>query len=354
MGDPFVNLSINDLTECINNTEFKVKHDPHNSVKDEFNKFVNKEISQRRKNSSISDMRDFHNHIKRTLIQNISDIYRLKTKTQRLNCLDIAVGRGGDLFKWESSGINNVFGFDKSRDSIESINPFNQGAQERYRNSKNLNVNVEFMVGNAIQPTLELINGIVSFMKKNDIHGFELMSCQFAMHYFFQSEVALRNTFKAFSPLIKKGGYYIGTTVNGKKITGLLKQNNSYESRLLSITKKYRSITPRKAYGNEYTFKLNDSVDQGNYFNTIGESNEYLVNLQELKNIAMEYNFEPVYLNLFEQLPGKKNEYTSSSDFISFEEIYNLPRHGAWKGKSLNPDELEINNLYTTFIFIKR
>ena len=355
--DSFVQLSINDLVACING-DFKVNYPPHNQVKNEFEKFVNKEISDRRKNSTVSDMRNFHNFIKRTLIRNVCELYRVQQKKPDISLLDIAVGRGGDLYKFHEVGIKNVFGFDKSSDSIESINPFNQGAQERYRHylegpDKN-KVNIEFSVGDAIQPSIELVNKIIAFMKNNNIHGFDILSCQFAVHYFFQSETALHNVFKAFSPLIKKGGYFIGTTVNGTKITSLLQTSNEYNSDLLQITKRYRANVPRKAYGNQYTFKINDTIDQGNYFNTMGVSIEYLVSIPELIRVAGEYNFVPVFLNFFEPIPNKKNTYATTNEFVSFDDIYKLPKHGSWKGKSLNPDEQVLNNLYTTFVFVKK
>jgi mRNA (guanine-N7-)-methyltransferase len=345
--DEFVKLNINDLVLCIKNNDFKLKDNPKKSVKVEFDKFVNSEISKRRKNSSISLLRTFHNNIKKTLIESISNLYRLTHKPE-INCLDIAVGRGGDLYKWNSANIKNVFGFDKSRDSIESINPFNQGAIERYSKSTGLKVNVEFAVGDAVQPTVELINTLSSFMKRNNINGFEIMSCQFALHYFFQSETALRNMFQIFGQFVKKGGYFFGTTVDGKKVTELLGSTSSFNSKLLTITKKFKSINPRKPYGNQYIFKINDSVDQGNYFNTMGESVEYLVNLEQFKAIASEYKFVPVYLNFFEPIPGKNNAYTTSPDFVSFDDIYNLSPK-----KSLSEEEIPINNLYTTFVFMK-
>lgn len=369
--EDFVNLSISDLIECINQPGIKVKEPPHNFVKNEFDKFVNKEISQRRKNSSISDLRNFHNFIKRVLIENVSELYRKQHPREDLNLLDLACGRGGDLFKFESAGIKNVFGFDKSETSIESIDPFDQGAKARY-NNQNLHVNVEFFVNDAMQPTQELINKLGVFMNKHklinkkipSLTGFQIMSCQFAMHYFFQSEIALRNVLGTFSQFLKKGGYFIGTTVNGKKISNLLGNSPSFDSTLLNITKNFKSIAPRLPYNNSYNFKINDTFDKGNYFNTMGVSTEYLVNLTELKRVAAEYNLQPVYLNFFEPL---NSSFTTSPDFISFEEIYELakpitagsirsgsvPAHGKWKGKSLTEDELVINNLYTTFIFVK-
>ena len=232
----FVKLELsdlNDLVNCIKGNDFRVTKSPHNQVKDEFNKFVKREISERRKNSSITSLRTFHNEIKRVLIENVSRLFNF------VNLLDIAVGRGGDISKWKSAGIKNVFGFDKSRDSIESINPFNQGARERLRNFKDIKVNVKFETGDAIQPSKELMESISSFMKINEIKAFEILSCQFAVHYFFQSETALRNVFNTFSPLVKQGGYFIGTTVDGKKIIELLQRESRFDSPLLNITKKY-------------------------------------------------------------------------------------------------------------------
>ena len=359
MSSEFVKLSIEDLLGCIHSkdqegNDVKVNYPPHNKVKDEFNAFVNKEISERRKNSTVSTLRAFHNFIKRILITNIVNLYRSQHR-EEINLLDIAVGRGGDMFKWNEAGIDHVFGFDKSNTSIHSINPFDQGAKERYAKAQGLHTKIEYTVGDAMQPSRELMEEILVFMNKHKLiknpnPGFQLISCQFAMHYFFQSEIALDNMFQAFSPLLKKGGYFIGTTVDGKSISSLLQKNTSFESNILEIKKKFRAMSPKKPFGNAYTFKLNDTLDQGNYFNTMGESIEYLVSINVLKEVAKKYNLVPVYLNFFESIPGKKNAYTTSPDFISFKSIYDL--HTFKKGK-LSDDELLVNNLYTTFVFLK-
>ena len=338
-----VNLKLNDLIACINKPGLNVMDPPGESVKKQFSLFVNKEISDRRKNSSISSLRSFHNEIKRQLIENIS---RLSGKT---SLLDIAVGRGGDISKWKSSNIRNVFGFDKSRDSIESINPFNQGARERLRNFRGVKVEIEFGVGDATQPTPELLKSIQQFMLRKNISGFEILSCQFALHYFFQSETALRTVFENFGKLVKPGGYFIGTSVDGQRIIDLLKQNRQFNSTLLTVTKSYKAVAPRSKYNNMYTFKINDSFDQGNYFNTMGESVEYLVFIQELTRIAKEYNFEPQHFNFFEPIPNKRDEYPKTAGFVSFEEIYKRKLID----NQLSPEELPINNLYTTFVFKK-
>jgi mRNA (guanine-N7-)-methyltransferase len=357
MEDKFVQLSISDLLHCINNNDFKVVTPPHNPVKDEFKKFVNKEISERRKNSSIGSMRTFHNFIKRILIENVVKLYRSHHKGEEICVLDIACGRGGDIFKYQSAGVSHVFAFDKSAESIESINPFNEGAVSRYNSSKGtLSVNIEFAVGDATKPTPDLFQKIGIFMdthklinKKNNVFtGFQIMSCQFAMHYFFQSEIALRNVLSMFSRFLRNGGYFIGTCINGAEITKLLEKEKAFKSSILEI--ELKNYKPRKAFGNEYTFQINDLIDQGNYFNTLGVSTEYLVNMDTLVKIADEYNLKPVYFNLFEQIPGSRN-YTSSNGFVSFRDIHEL---GIFKQAKLKQEEILINNLYTTFVFVKR
>jgi len=353
----FVELSISDLLHCINNNDFKVVTPPHNPVKDEFKKFVNKEISERRKNSSIGSMRTFHNFIKRVIIENVTKLYRSHHKGEEICLLDIACGRGGDIFKYQSAGISYVFAFDRSEESITSINPFNEGAISRYNSSKStLSVKIDFAVGDATNPTPDLIQKIGVFMKthklinqKNRVFtGFQILSCQFAMHYFFQSEIALRNMLSMFSQFLRKGGYFIGTCINGAEIIKLLGKEKTFRSSILEIEMKdYR---PRRHFGNEYTFQINDLIDQGNYFNTLGMSTEYLVNMDILVKIAGEYGLQPVYFNLFEQIPGSRN-YTSSNGFVSFKDIHEL---GVFKKAKLTQEEILVNNLYTTFVFVKQ
>jgi len=368
--DTFIKPSLEDLLGCINGKDQdgkdfvvvkKRENDPDRLVKVEFEKYVNRKNDERRKMSTVSNLRSFHNFIKQTLITNVTNLYKSQHPKEQISLLDIAVGRGGDMWKWAEAGIANVYGFDKSTESINSINPFDQGAKERYLKAKEKFKKFplcEYNVGNAIQPTPELIDSIQSFSIKHKLinknpkfSGFQIMSCQFAMHYFFHSEVALRNVLGVFSNFLRTGGYFIGTTVDGRKITKLLGKEKNYNSDLLSIEKRYSAETPTDPFGKGYIFRLNDTVDKGNYFNTIGESLEYLVYFEKLIKIASEYNLQPVYLNFFERI--KNNEYTRTDypipHFVSFEEIYKLVNFK----KQLNPNEIEINNLYSTFVFIK-
>ena len=64
-------------------------------------------------NNSIDNLRKFHNYIKKQLIiQNSKNI-------NANNLLDIASGRGGDMFKWRTAGLQSVFAFDNHKESVE-------------------------------------------------------------------------------------------------------------------------------------------------------------------------------------------------------------------------------------------
>jgi mRNA (guanine-N7-)-methyltransferase len=328
--DDFVKLELSDLLKCINGkdadgNDFRTTTPPHNKVKDEFNKFVKKEITQRRNLSTIAGMRKFHNYIKRTLIVNVA------SKFKNPNLIDIAVGRGGDISKWEEAGIKNVFGFDYNTESIHSVNPFNQGANERYRLSKK-KVKAEFEVGDATDPSQELLNKLNLFTKKNKV---QIVSCQFALHYFFKNDYSLNNVLKLVSSHLQRGGYFIGTTTDSTKIKEYIKSG------------KQNVLFDIKSNKGSYTFKINDAQDEGNYFNTIPESIEYYTDFKKLTSLASEYNLVPDNTNFFEKngnafthlnFPGEPIKNT-----LLFEDIPN----------DLSPDEKELNSLYTVFVFKK-
>lgn len=380
--EDFVFLSIEDLVNCIkDHSASRTITLPEISVKEKFEEFVEKETSARRDNSTISQMRKLHNFVKQTLFENITGMIK-----SPVNCLDIAVGRGGDMWKWNSAGIVNVFGFDRSSESIKSINPFNQGAEERYLvNRSKLKVAITYTVGDAVGPQSDIIQQIEAYKTAKKITGFELLSCQFAMHYFFRSPETLGLLFTRFSPLVKRGGYFMGTCVDGAKIKRLLGESHEYTSDILRIHKLKQK---NSLYGSAYTFEILDQYDKGNYFNSMGVSTEYLVDVPELVKVAGLHGFKPVFLNFFERVIGK-NEFTRLDyiksrplTFLNFEEIYpgylvlmekltieklelkikkkRLKREDfqtefekEMKKILLTPEQEVINGLYTTFIFIK-
>jgi hypothetical protein len=360
-----IKLDINDLINCLNNQP--------NKMKAEFQKFVNETNVERRKNSSIIRMRDYHNWVKRTLIESV--VYKISNSGTGIYLLDIAVGRGGDLDKWNKAGIKGVFGFDANPDSIYSIDPFNPGAKQRLetyqiKDSKNkLKENIVYEVGNAISPTGELLDKIDSYLAKNSIKGFQIVSCQFALHYFYGHRLNLQRVMQLVSMYLTKGGYFIGTTINGDKIRKFFSSRRSkqHDSPLFSVSidKYYPKLdlyNDNTVFGQKYLFKINDSGDIGNYFNTTGTSTEFVVSFEKLTEICESVGLYPVTQNFLE--PYKDGKLTRFPETVGpnrknkFPNIYSFDESvHSWTPKGngyMNQEERDLNSLYSAFVFVKR
>ena len=342
------NLSITNLLQCLQTSGVKQQF-----IEDIGPEKYNTIIQDMRNESTIIAMRDFHNWIKLVMISNVVKLLPYKSK---ISLLDIAVGRGGDLAKWNKSNITYVFGFDKNEKSINNDDPENPGATERLASFKGSRFkDIKFMVGNALKPSKELISSIDTFVSNNKLRGFNIVSCQFALHYFFQSETHLRIILTLVSKYLTKGGFFIGTTTNGDTIKNLFKETKEkvYSTGLFRIQRNFAK-TPKTPFGNEYNFTIFDTKDKANYFNTIGVSTEYLVNFKVLEELAASYGLVPVKLNLFEDYnEGKDKMFVETKkNTIPFNTILKL---GKWtpKTKDLSKEEKELNSLYTTFVFTK-
>ena len=290
-----------------------------------------------RKESSIYAMRNFHNWVKLLLISNSIQLYKKNnTRQKTISLLDIA--------EWNKSGVDYVHGFDISKNSVQEAND----RLSVFKNNRMKKVILE--VGDATDP------------KKVITDKFQIVSCQFAFHYFTDSVETLRNVFKLVSNTLVSGGFFIGTTINKDKLLELFRctKKTTVKRTLFKIHRDFKALQRPKPFGQEYTFTILDTQDQGNYFNTIPESTEYLVDFQKLNEIALEYSLVPFTQNFFES-------YKSEGNNTNFAEIRNcklpnvqpfdeiLPRWIPQKGTpSLNENEMELNSLYCTFVYQKR
>ena len=316
------NLSITNLLQCLE--ESNVKQNFKESISEKDYNLILKEM---RNESTIIGMRDLHNWIKLVLISNCINFTKQQIKPREISLLDIAVGRGGDLAKWNKSDVKYVFGFDSNDKSINSTDQDNPGAIQRKIDFKGLKIeDVHFEVGDA---TTINQNNISEFKSKHSLKGFQIVSCQFGLHYFFKSEQSLRKVLSLVSDNLVSGGLFIGTTINGNNVKNLFKNISTkvYSSELFRIERKFPKRVV-KEFGNEYTFTIFDTRDRSNYFNTMGVSTEYLVNFQVLEDLAKEYKLTPVKLNFFEDYKmGKTTKYTElKSNVMSFDTIYDLDK----------------------------
>ena len=321
-------------------------------------------------------LRDFHNLVvKNRLINSISKIGD--------TLIDYAVGRGGDIPKWNAAKLSFVFGIDYSKDNI--LNP-KSGVCSRYLNYKQKFIGVPdalFVHGNSnknIKDTSAFITeqdkviaqAVFGIGKKEGLpkgviksfgianEGFNISSIQFALHYMFENIDTLNNFLINISQCTKLNGYFIGTCFNGKKIFKLLnglKEKEIYA--YLNEEQNYKLLEITKQYTNTV---FNDDISSLGYAIDIYQSSinknirEYLVNFEYLTMRLENYGFVPL---TNEEL--KKIGFTKSVD--SFEILYDEMLTNI-KSKKLNvsnvgeaqqmlKSEKEISFLNNYFIYKK-
>lgn len=241
------------------------------------------------------NMRIFNNFVKRNLIENAAAQFENPT------LFDISVGRGGDLDKWYKAGIKKVRGIDPNEESIkEAVDRFEERNKKDAKFSR-AKLDYMFKTGRITDKTVVL--------PKDE---FEIISCQFTLHYFFESPEMLERVVRRVSEKLVPGGLFIGTTIIGERIN----QMNTEEVEINFIDDR------------SYNFKLKDIEESGNYFN-IQDQVEYLVDFDEFVELCEKHGLQLKYR-------------------VSFEEMHKL-----WPDKNMKKYEKDISFMYDSFIFRK-
>lgn len=257
------------------------------------------------------NMKNFHNlYVKKNLIKFVSN------KGDTL--IDYACGKGGDLSKWIYSKLSFVFGIDNSKDNIE--NRLN-GACARYLNAKKKNKSIlqaMFVNGNSgfnikdgqgietdkeikIVKTIfgdgkESVGAGVDKLYRIAEQGFNISSCQFALHYFFKDPKMLNGFMTNIAQCTKLNGYFIGTAYDGKTIFNKL--INKKKNETIQLTHQNKKVWEIKKEYDSNEFK-DDSSSIGYKITVFQESinqyiSEYLINFNYLKRVMEQYGFEPL------------------------------------------------------------
>ena len=336
--------------------------------------------------SSTIAMRNFHNRfVKNKLITAVAKPGN--------NLIDYAVGKAGDMPKWIQSKLDFVFGIDKSSNNIHNTV---DGACARYLNERKTHRRMSdamFVVGNSglnirsgkafttdkdkqigaaifgSGPKDPNILGMGVYKKYGaGENGFNISSCQFALHYFFESPSILNAFMRNIAECTQLNGYFIGTCYDGKKIFDLLKSKNIGENYLLmndnniicEITKQYSETGfPEDDLSIGYAI----DVAQESINNRI---REYLVNFTYLTRIMDDYGFVLITddesrhmgfnhaTGLFDELftmleneikqnPSKKSEYKNAPYMSNSEKKLSfLNRYFIFKKvRSVNAEKIE-------------
>jgi hypothetical protein len=263
-------------------------------------------------------LRNFHNWCKSLLFDAVSGA-GAGAGTARPTLIDYAVGRGGDIQKWKNANLSFVFGVDVHKDNIE--NPVS-GVCARYLDMQKTNRRLfkgMFVSGNS---TLNLRTGealisdkdkqitraVFGMGEKNaeklgrgvyDVfglgaEGFQISSCQFAIHYFFETPKTLHNFLVNVSECTKVGGFFIGTCFDGDEVFRLLRNYSKEAGETIFSDRGAKLCEIIKMY--DFASFPDDELSIGYAINVYQESinkvlREYLVKFSYLVRLMELYGF---------------------------------------------------------------
>jgi hypothetical protein len=291
-------------------------------------------------------LRKLHNYIKNKLISAVCSV-----GNRPISIMDTSIGRGGDIRKYlySKNKIDFLLGLDISGDVNNAAKRFYletkdkpramfiqydtsesirdgfgyKGSDEMIERNRNL-INIIYNKNKSIPKEYTRIEKIY---RKIADKGFDVISSQFTIHYYFKDEMTLRGYLQNLSDNCNKGGYFIGTCYDGSKLFDLLKDKDEYsmhyehENLVFSIKKDYEIDNFEYDKSNiKPLFGQKINVEMS----SIGQSiTEYLVNFDLLKDMMKLYKFRPVKLDLRGIYNGifNKDEYSLEDGIGSFSAI---------------------------------
>ena len=248
---------------------------------------------------------NFHNHyIKAYLYMYVSPAINEELNTLKGKLFDYACGKGVDINKIMKGKYAEVVGMDYDLNNIKFAIENHKGLSSKYK------PRAFYFRGDGSK--LIFPNQACGFTDTDKVscakyipikYYFDVVSVQFAMHYFFENEIKLRSFIQNLNDNLKIGGYYIGTCFDGKRIYDSLKGQKIVSGKMFSgdifwsIEKKYKTRlgfdTDKPIYGKEINV----------FVKSIGRAHpEYLVNFNFFNKIMKEYGFEMIFIKSFQEL----------------------------------------------------
>jgi predicted NAD-dependent protein-ADP-ribosyltransferase YbiA (DUF1768 family) len=216
----------------------------------------------------VGPLRDFHNkYIKEAIL------YNAVMKKPGMGLIDIGMGRAPDIQKWRRVNAGAVLGIDIAGDSIN--NP-DSGAYQRLwstmlRNGREKVLPMAFVIGDASKNMVTgeaaatsedkaILQSILGKVRPTDVvppyiqnelanrfkMGSDVITCMFAIHYFFEAKDKFDSFLKNIAQNLKLGGFFMGCCFDGEKTFEFLRGHETRVGQeentvLWKISKKYEA-----------------------------------------------------------------------------------------------------------------
>ena len=337
------------------------------------------DLSKKRNECPSIRIRNFHNYVKRKLFDESVKFLRKDNPKAHIRLMELACGKGQDLFKWIENDVSLVFGVDINVDNIE--NKVN-GAQIRYINSRDKQYgekmtpehklpDVYFAIGDVSRnirnyDAFHTDSGkekiYVPIVKDSVMDGkydvvnqkFNLISMQFAVHYMFDKKERLDGLINNIDENLSLGGLFIGTCFDGSMVWEKLKdmvkgefisESDGNGNLKWKVVKNYVNRTRENKMKEQEDYFPDDDDSLNHPINVYISSinsyiDEYLVNMKYFVKEMAKRNIR--LLN-----EKDRNEWISSDTFEHYHKIYTKKHRG------LGEREKVWSFLNRTFVFCK-
>ena len=271
----------------------------------------------------IDGMKKFHSHIKKNL-------YDLGSGGK--NVFEFAIGRNGDIFKWVSSKFKCVYGIDIDENALQDGKLFVEQLElDGVLKSSNVpKIETRVLSGDDKYETIS-----TSFGKKFKEGMFDIVSCQFGIHFFMQNKESLSEFARNVSMMMSKKGIFIATTLDGNKVNRLFNNERVEKDEFYEIKKKdIKIISFQKLYGTVYNVKTY-GAEMNVYIESIGGLNkEWLVVrellVEEFEKVGIELEFID-FRDYYEPWMKKNKEKTKMSEGEKTYSFLGMAIVGRWK-----------------------
>lgn len=300
---------------------------------EEIRQHYNKVNNDRRKEENILALRKFNNFIKKFLIEDAYYDYVVPGKPVLTaedfmdndeypgsnTVLDICCGRGGDMMKWFGVNATEVVFCDISNKSLEE-------AKRRYDAIKGPKYKAKFLQVDCFS------SDVTKALKKIGAPKFDVISCQFAVHYAFSDEQRVNNLFTTIDENLNEGGVFLGTTTNSRWLLERGRKEKKFGNKVFQVEFEHQVTKKEEAkdYGIGYSFSLANAVE---------DLKEYVVKPQVLKKKGEEVGLELVQIKNFKKYDEELMKRGHYAD-----------KHNMKIG-TLTPQEKPLLDAYITFIF---
>ena len=299
-----------------------------------------------RKASRIIFLRSFNNWVKASMINKYC-----RKLGKGVAVLELCCGKGGDLDKYFMNNIKLFVGADISKESLKNaMDRLEKIKNEKYKD--NFRIKCIFIKDDLSSPD----NRFLEKINKN--YYFDLVSCQFALHYHFQNEKRLNAFLTNVSSRLCEGGYFIGTIIEDNVIVKRLRNRkniteNKYLKEKFTFGNEYYSVkfsqkhfdVKNGPFGIKYGFYLEDSIDNRDEEGKIKYVEEYLIVFNEFVELCKKYDL---------YLVEKENFTKFYSDYVKIEQFKRLSERMLKDLNNVNiKQQWEIIQLYMVFAFRK-